>query len=102
MLNGLSLDFLTDQQFGGSEIWRQMKAQAQESLPYLRRFEPADESLEEGRDLLLASFTFIAEMSVRDLDEDGFPNFATQAQGAWFTKNIVGDYFRSTAKLDFG
>jgi len=41
-------------------------------------------------------------MSVRDLDEDGFPNFATQAQGAWFTKNIVGDYFRSTAKLDFG
>jgi hypothetical protein len=102
MLNGLSLDFLTEQQVVGSELWQHAKALAFESLPYLRLFQPADSGLEEGRDFLIASLTFIAEMSSRDLDEHSIPMFATQAQGAWFTRSVVGDYFRSTAKLDFG
>lgn len=102
LLNGLSLNFLTEQQFVGSQEWQNAKALAQESLPYLRQFQPADVGLEEGRDLLLASFTFIAEISPKDLDQDSIPVFATQAQGTWFTRNVVGDYFRSTAELDFG
>ncbi len=102
MLNGLSLDFLTEQQLVGSEEWQHAQALASESLPYLRQFQPADEGLEEGLDLLLASFTFIAEMSPKDLDEDSMPMFATQAQGTWFTRNVLGNYYRSTAELDFG
>ena len=102
LLNGLSLDFLTDQQFDRSEDWVRAKALARECLPYLRRFQPTDEGLEEGRDFLIASFAFIVKMSSKDLDENSIPNFDAQEQGAWFTRNIVGDYFRSTAELDFG
>lgn len=102
LLNGLSLNFLTEQQVAGSKEWQQIQVLARKSLPYLRLFRPADELLEEGRDLLIASFTFIAKMSPNDLDENSIPMFPTQAQGAWFTMNVVGDYFRSTAKLDFG
>jgi hypothetical protein len=102
LLNGLSLDFLTVQQVVGSEQWRHAKALARESLPYLRSFQPTDAGLEEGRDFLIDSFTFITELSQKDLDDDGTPMFATQAQSAWFTRSVVGDYFRSTAELDFG
>nr|MDJ0614154.1 hypothetical protein [Rhizobiaceae bacterium] len=102
LLNGLSLGFLTEQQLAKSEDWQRAKALARECLPYLRLFQPADRGLEEGRDLLIASFTFIAAMSSNDVDEHSIPIFDTRAQGAWFMTNVVGDYFRSTAKLDFG
>lgn len=103
VLNGLSLDFLGEQQFDGSDEWRQMKAIAQESLPYLKKYRPSEDRLEPGRDYLLEAFGFITEMSSNHLDEDGYANCRPLVeQGAWFTRNIVGDYFRSTAKLDFG
>jgi hypothetical protein len=102
LLNGLSLDFLTEQQVAGSKNWERVKVLASEVLEYLELFQPSDGILEAGRKYLLDSFTFIAEMSAKHLDEDGFPNFSSVAQGAWFTKNVVGDYFHTTAQLDFG
>lgn len=102
LLNGLSLNFLNEQQLVGSDEWEQSQLLARKSLPYLRLFRPSEERLKVGRDLLLASFTFIAEMSADDLNENSMANFSAQTQGAWFTMNVVGDYFRSTAKLDFG
>ena len=102
LLNGLSIDFLDDQMVVGSVVWDKAKSLAHDSLPYLKQYEPSDEVLEAGREFLINTFKFIAEMSAQDLDEDGMPNIYLNSQGSWFTKNVVGDYFRSTAYLDFG
>ena len=102
LLNGLSLDFLTQQQSVGSHDWQKIKALAPETLQFLKLYQPSDSGIEAGREFLLASYTFIVEVSSEDVDEDGNLGFPTQAQGAWFTRNIVGEYYRSTATLDFG
>ena len=102
LMNGAALCFLTEQQSVESALWLRTKAWAREAMPYLRHFQPSDEILEEGRTQLLDALGFIADMSEEDLDEHGIPAFDTTSQGVWFTTNIVGDYFRTTAQLDFG
>jgi hypothetical protein len=102
LLNGMSLDFLTDQLVGDSDFWLQRKAMAHSALPYLKHYEPSDELLIQGREFLIKVFEFIEKMTPQDLDDEGMLGFDARPQGPWFTRNIVGDYFRSTAQLDFG
>ena len=52
--------------------------------------------------MLIDAISFISAMTADDLDGDGYPNFKTAKQGTWFTKNIIGEYYKATAKLDFG
>lgn len=102
LLNGMSLDVLNEQLWDGSGLWEKGKNLASTSLPYLQAYKPTEPILEEGRKMLIASLKFISEMNADDLDGDGYPKLTTRNQGAWFTKNIVGEYYRATACLDFG
>ncbi|WP_108816577.1 hypothetical protein [Loktanella sp. Alg231-35] len=102
LLNGLALDFLNEQLWEDSGLWKKGKDIANASLPYLEAYRPKEPILEDGRELLIGSFRFIAAMDANDLDRDGYPKFAVRDQGAWFTRHIIGDYYRTTAALDFG
>lgn len=102
LLNAMVLDFLSDQVFEGSETWNQAKEAAQFSLQYLIQYKPTEPILEIGKNFLIASCKFIDEATGQDISETGEALFAIKDQGAWFTKHIVGDYFKTTARLDFG
>lgn len=102
LLNGLSLDILNEQLWPGSNLWDKSKGIAESCLPYLKSYQPKEPLLNEGKQMLIEAMSFISAMSADELDENGYPKFVTTDQGGWFTKNIIGDYFRATAQLDFG
>ncbi|MDO6589701.1 hypothetical protein DS901_07935 [Loktanella sp. D2R18] len=102
LLNGLALDVLGEQLHEGSGPWLKGKDIAQSSLPYLQTYTPTEAILKDGQEMLIDSFSFIAQMNSSDLDWDGYPKFIANDQGLWFTRNIIGDYYRKTAALDFG
>ena len=102
LLNGMLLDVLTEPLWEGRDLWDMGKDLAQSSLPYLKSYKPNESNLETGREFLINAMEFTSQMSADDLDINGEVNFPVRTQAAWFTKNIIGDYFRSTAMLDFG
>ena len=102
LLNGLALDILNEQLWVGSGLWEKGKDIAHSSLPYLDAYQPTELILKDGRNMLIASYRYIAAMDEHDLDRDGYATFAARDQAAWFTRNVVGEYYRKTASLDFG
>lgn len=101
VLNGLCLDTLNEQLWSGSGLWDKGKSTTKSSLPYLKAYQPTEPLLDVGKHMLIDAMNFIADMSADELDGDGYPKFTAADQGAWFTKNIVGEYYRATAQLDF-